>query len=73
MRAEDLTIENIETSKDWIKTALDTNQKGKQYTVTISLDKDKLPQGKFREIVSIRTQSKGKSEVTKVIVEGKVL
>ena len=73
MRAEDLVIKNIETSKDWIKTTYDTNQQGQQYTVTISLDKDKLPQGKFRETVSIHTQSKGKSEVTKIIVEGKIL
>ncbi len=73
MRTDDLTIKKIETSKDWIKTALVTNQEGKQFTVTISLDKDKLPQGKFREIVSIHTQSEGKSEVAKIIVEGKVL
>jgi hypothetical protein len=73
MRTDDMTIKNIETSKDWIQTALDTNQEGKQFTVTISLDKDKLPQGKFREIVSIHTQSEGKSEVAKIIVEGKVL
>ena len=73
MRTDDLTIETIETSTDWIKTEIDTNQEGKQYTVTISLDKDKLPQGKFREIISIHTQSKGKPEVAKIIVEGKVL
>lgn len=73
MRTDDLTVKNIETSKDWIKTDLDTNQEGKQFTVTISLDKDKLPQGKFREIVSIHTQSAEKSEVAKIIVEGKVL
>ncbi len=73
LRTDDLTIKNIETSTDWIKTALETNQEGKQFTVTISLDKDKLPQGKFREIVSIHTESKGQSEVAKIIVEGKVL
>jgi hypothetical protein len=73
MRKDDLTIKKIETSKDWIKTALVTNQAGKQFTVTISLDKNKLPQGKFREIVTLHTQSEEKSEVTKIIVEGKVL
>ena len=73
MRTDNLAIKNIETSKDWIKTALVTNQEGKQFTVTISLDKNKLPQGKFREIVTIHTQSEEKSEVTKIIVEGKVL
>ena len=73
MRKDDLKIKTIETSQDWIKTAVDTNQEGKQYTVTISLDKDKLPQGKFREIVSIHTQSKEKPEVSRIIVEGKVL
>ena len=73
MRTDDMTIKNIETSKDWIKTALVTNQEGKQFTVTISLDKNKLPQGKFREIVTLHTQSEGKSEVAKIIVEGKVL
>ena len=73
MRTDDLTIKTIETSKDWIKTAVDTNQENKQYTITISLDKDKLPQGKFREIVSIHSQSEGKPEVSRIIVEGKVL
>ena len=73
MRTDDLKIRTIETSQDWIKTAVDTNQEGKQYTITISLDKDKIPQGKFREIVSIHTQSKEKPEVSRIIVEGKVL
>ena len=73
MRTDDLKITTIETSQDWIKTAIDTNKEGKQYTITISLNKDKLPQGKFREIVSIHTQSKEKPEVSKIIVEGKVL
>ena len=73
MRTDDLKIKTIETSQEWIKTAVDTNQEGKQYTITISLDKDKLPQGKFREIVSIHTQSKEKPEVSRIIVEGKVL
>jgi len=73
MRTDDLKISTIETSQDWIKTAVDTNQEGKQYTITISLVKDKLPQGKFREIVSIHTQSKEKPEISKIIVEGKVL
>ena len=73
MRTDDLKIRTIETSQDWIKTAVDTNQEGKQYTITISLEKDKLPQGKFREIVSIHTQSKEKPEVSRIIVEGKVL
>ena len=73
MRSDDLKISTIETSQDWIKTAVDTNQEGKQYTITISLVKDKLPQGKFREIVSIHTQSKEKPEISKIIVEGKVL
>jgi hypothetical protein len=73
MRTDDLKIKTIETSQDWIKTAVDINQEGKQYTITISLDKDKLPQGKFREIVSIHTQSKEKPEVSRIIVEGKVL
>jgi hypothetical protein len=73
MRTDDLKIKTIEASKDWIKTAVDTNQEGKKYTITISLEKDKLPQGKFREIVSIHTQSKEKPEVSRIIVEGKVL
>jgi hypothetical protein len=73
MRSDDLKIRTIETSQDWIKTAVDTNQEGKKYTITITLEKDKLPQGKFREIVSIHTQSKEKPEVSRIIVEGKVL
>jgi hypothetical protein len=73
IRTNNFTIKKIETSKDWINTALDTTQEGKQYTVTISLEKGKLPQGKFREIVTIYIHSEGKPEVFKIIIEGKVL
>jgi len=73
LQANDLTVKNIETSKDWITAKADTDQQGKQYTITIALDRDKLPKGKFRETVTIVVQFKGKSEAATVIVEGKVL
>jgi len=70
-REGDLTIQKIETSKDWITTETETNEKGKKYSVVIKL-KDKLPKGKFRENITIHTEHRKRTEVTNIIIEGKV-
>ena len=56
-RGEDLTIKKIKPSADWIMTETVTNKEGKQYRVVITLDKDKMPKGKFEEKVEIKTNS----------------
>ena len=71
-RGSNLTLNKIETSKDWIAAETETNEKGKKYTVVIRLDKDKLPKGEFREKVTIHTKYNKKPEVNTIIIEGKV-
>jgi hypothetical protein len=72
-QSADLTLKKIETSKEWIAAEARTDQAGKEYTVTITLKKDTLPKGKFRETVSIQTQSGNRDGSATIIVEGKVL
>ncbi|KPJ56138.1 MAG: hypothetical protein AMJ42_05700 [Deltaproteobacteria bacterium DG_8] len=72
-RGGDLTIKNIETSRDWIVTETETNEKGKKYTIVINLSKNKLPKGKFREKITIHTEYSKRSEAATLIIEGKVI
>jgi hypothetical protein len=73
----DVTIEKIESSKSWITTAINTDNKSKKQSVIIKIDKDKLPKGKFREKVTIHARGKDskskRSEPHTVIIEGKVI
>jgi len=69
----DLILEKIEPSSDWIMTEIETNQKGEKYTIVINLDKNKLLKGKFKEKVKIHTKHKRSSEVTDIILKGKVI
>lgn len=71
VRGDGLTINKIKPSKDWIMTEIKTKKEGKQYTIIITIDKDKLPKGQFNEKIDIRTNYKKKSLV--VDVEGKVI
>ena len=73
IRGDGLTIEKIEPSRDWIITETKTNQKGKQYAIVISLNKEKLPKGQFREKIDIHTKDEIKSSVVSVIIEGKII
>ena len=72
-KSGDLTIQKIETSKEWITAEAKADGAGKQHTITISLNKDKLPKEKFRETVTVQTQSQGRTGASTIIVEGKVL
>lgn len=57
-RGEDLAIKKVKPSADWIMTETETKEEGKQYTIVITLDKDKMPKGQFDEKVEIKTNSK---------------
>jgi len=72
VRGDDLIIEEIETSSDWITTETETNQKGEKYTIVVVLDKNKLLKGKFKEKVKIHTKNKKFSETADIIIEGEV-
>jgi hypothetical protein len=68
-----LTIEKIEPSANWITAEAVTNKQGEKYTIIIKLDKNKLQKGDFKEKIAIYAKTKYLSEVTKVMIEGKVL
>lgn len=72
VKGGNLTIKNIETSKEWITTETKTIEKGKNYTVVIKLDKDKLPQGELKEKVIIQTNYDNKTELSTITLEAKV-
>jgi len=73
LQSEDLRINKIEASKEWITAEAKADGAGKQYTITITLNKDKLPKEKFRETVTVQTQCQGKTGASTIIVEGKVI
>ena len=58
VRGDGLTIKKIKTSSDWIVTETRTRKEGKQYSIGITLVKDKLPKGQFNETIEIRTNYK---------------
>jgi len=70
LRGDGLTIKEVKSSKDWILTEAETIKEGKQYAIIITLDKDKLPKGKFKEQIDIFTNYKKGPLV--VNVEGEV-
>ena len=70
-RGEDLAIKKIEPSVDWIMAEQVTKKEGKQYRITITLDKDKMPKGPFDEKVEIKTNSQ--KEPLVVTVKGEAI
>lgn len=70
-KGDDFVIEKIETNANWIITKSGTQEKGKKYNITITIDKDKLPKGKFRKQVTIHTKCKKRAEKNFIIIEGK--
>lgn len=72
IRGDDLSIKQIEISSNWIATEIGTIKKGKEYSIVIKLDKDKLPKGEFREKVTIHAAYAKRSETARIIIEGKV-
>jgi hypothetical protein len=73
IRGDDIIIEKIEASSDWIMAEKESTRKGEEYTIIIKLDRNKLPKGEFKEKITIHTKNKKISEVADVIIEGKVL
>lgn len=71
LREEGLTIKRIKTSSDWILVKTYAQKGGKQYSIIVTLDKDRLPRGLFEEKIDIRTNYKRESLV--VSVKGKVI
>ena len=71
VRGNGLTIKKVKTSSDWIVTETKTKREGKQYSIVITLDKDKMPKGQFNEKIEIRTNYKRKPLV--VDVKGEVI
>jgi len=72
VRGSGLTIEKIEPSADWISTEIETDKKGENYTIVITLDKDKLPKGKLRESITVNAKYNKTSETVNVIIEARV-
>lgn len=72
-RGDKLTIEKLETSVEWIKTEIIPDEKGKTYTIVITLDKERLPKGNLKEKVKINARYADNSEMVYVIIEGKVI
>lgn len=71
VRGDGLTIKKIKSSSDWIMAENETKKGGKQYSIVITLDKDKLPKGQFSEKVNIRTSYRRKPLV--VDIKGEVI
>jgi hypothetical protein len=70
-RGKDLDIKKVKESSNWIKTETKTDEKGIQYNVVITLNKDKMPKGKFDEKVEIKTNKKDEPLI--VSIKGEVI
>ena len=69
IRKEGLVVNKINVSTDWIET--ENKKRNKDYIIIITLDKNKLPKGKFEEEIYIHTSYKEKPLV--VSTNGKVI
>jgi hypothetical protein len=69
----DLTIEKIEANADWVMAGAKTGELGATHTIVITLDKENLPKGPFKEKISIHTKHGEKAEAVDVILEGRIL
>jgi hypothetical protein len=69
----DLIIEKVETGADWVTERTETGEQGAMHTIVITLDKDNLPKGPFKEKIKIHTRHGEKAEVVNVTLEGRVL
>ena len=70
---KDVIIESIETGSDWIMAKAKASEQGGMHTIVITLDKNNLPKGPFKETIDIHTKIGGRAEVVNVILEGKIL
>jgi hypothetical protein len=71
-RGEPLAIEKIIPSSDFIKTAIETTVEGKRYSITVTLEKDKLQKGLLKETLEIYTNYQKKPVFT-ITLKGKII
>lgn len=71
VRGDGFTIKKIKPSSKWIKAEERKQEKDNQYTIDVTLDKDKLPKGAIQEEIKIYTSYKGEPLV--VSVKGNVM
>jgi len=71
-RGDPLAIEKIIPSSDFIQTAIETEEEGKKYRITVILDKDKLKKGLIKETIEIHTNYQKKPVFT-ITVKGKII
>jgi hypothetical protein len=71
-RGESLAIEKIIPSSDFIQTHIETTEEGKRYSITVTLEKDKLHKGVIKETLEIYTNYRKKPVVT-ITLKGKIL
>jgi hypothetical protein len=57
-RGDGLTIKKIKASSKWIASEIETKRGNRDCTISLTLDKDALPKGKFNEKIEIRTNYK---------------
>ena len=73
VRKGNLDVKKIESKLDWISTEIDTEKKGETHQVVITLEKDKLPKGKFRERLTVHAEYNKRPVKYIVIIEGNVI
>lgn len=73
IREGTLSMKKIEPSLNWFTTEIETHKEGEKYSVAITLIKDNLPKGKFREKVTIHTEYNKRLEKSTIVIEGKVI
>lgn len=71
-RGDPLTIEKIVPSSDFIQTAIEKTEEGKEYRITVTLDKDKLQKGVLKETLEIYTNYPKKPVFT-ITLKGKII
>jgi len=64
VRGVGLNIKKLKSSSNWI--VPESNKKGRNYTIVVRLDKNKLPRGRFEEKIEIYTNYKKKSLIIEV-------
>ena len=70
---KELIIESIETGSDWVMAKAKAGEQGGMHTIVITLDKNNLPKGPFKETINIHTKLGERAEIVNVILEGKIL
>lgn len=71
IRGDGFAVKKVKSSGKWMVAELEPHKDKKQYTLRLTLDKDKLPQGIFNETITVYTSYKKKPLV--IDVKGEVL